>query len=216
MVQQSVNVHLVELLNRFPELESAAVAIQGVVDRICSAYNAGGKILICGNGGSASDSEHIVGELMKGFVLPRVLSDDTCRRFEESNLPNAAHLAQRLQRGIPAIAISGHSSLATAISNDIDASMVFAQQVYVLGQPHDVFIGISTSGNSTNVVNAASVAHIQGLCTIGMTGSAESRLDELCDIIIKAPSSNTHRVQEYHLPIYHTICLMVEERLFGI
>lgn len=215
MAEQNGSIHLADLVRRFPELEPTASVIQAVVERICSAYRAGSKILVCGNGGSASDSEHIVGELMKGFVLRRSLADEAIDRFKQSGLPNAVEVAARLQYGVPAVSLAGHPSLATAIANDTDASMVFAQQVFVLGKPGDVLLGLSTSGNSVNVVNAVTVARVQGLATIAMTGAASSRLEELCDITLKVPTDNTHRAQEYHLPIYHAICLMVEASLFS-
>jgi D-sedoheptulose 7-phosphate isomerase len=207
--------HLAQLLKRFPEFKALSSAISAAVEQICATYQAGGKILVCGNGGSASDSEHIVGELMKGFKLPRSLREAEIARFAQAPNAEARQLAARLQRGLPAISLAGHPALSTAIANDTGADMVFAQQVYVLGKPNDIFIGISTSGNSANVVNAAIVARICGLLTIGMTGEKACRLDQFSDIAIKVPAQECHRVQEYHMPIYHAICLAVEERLFG-
>lgn len=207
--------HLAQLLTRFPEFRPLSSAIAAAVEQICATYQAGGKILVCGNGGSASDSEHIVGELMKGFKLSRSLTEKEIAGFAQAPNADAQQLAARLQRGVPAISLTGHPALSTAIANDTGADMVFAQQVYVLGKLNDVFIGISTSGNSANVVNAAIVARVCGLCTIGMTGEKACRLDQFCDIAIKVPAQECHRVQEYHMPIYHAICLAVEERLFG-
>lgn len=200
--------HLDNLLTRIPELQPLAAEISRLSDAICTAYRAGGKVLVCGNGGSAADCEHIVGELMKGFVLRRALpAADVARVGEE--------LAARLQQGIPAISLTGHPALSTAVMNDTDAEMIFAQQAYVLGKPGDVLLGISTSGNARNVANALQVARAMGMVTAGLTGSAPARIDPLCDILLKVPTCETYRVQEYHLPIYHTVCLMVEAELFG-
>ncbi len=175
-------------------------------------------MLLCGNGGSAADSEHIVGELAKGFRLPRVISHTDADRLRDASglAPDDARaLAAQLQRGVAAISLAGHPALASAIGNDTAGHMAFAQQVYVFGRPGDVLLGISTSGNAANVVQALGVARAFGLTTLGLTGSRPARMDALCDLLIKVPATETHTIQEYHLPVYHTICLMVEEQLFG-
>jgi len=214
-MKQSSQKYLHELMERFPELAGTQDAITGIVEAIIAAYNAGGKILICGNGGSAADSEHIVGELMKNFVISRGIPDADVDRFRSSGIADWEYLVNHLQQGIPAIALTGHVALSTAVLNDTDPCMAFAQQVYVYGNPKDLLIALSTSGNAGNVCNAAKVARVKGLVTAALTGSRPCKLDGLCDIVVKAPSEQTYRVQEYHLPIYHCICLMAENEVFG-
>ena len=203
-----------ELITRYPELSVVRESTARAAEAICRAYRAGGKVLVCGNGGSASDAEHIVGELMKSFVAKRELPEAHVEMFRRSGLPDWEDLVRNLEMAVPAIALTGHPSLSTAIINDIDPAMVYAQQVYAYGRPEDVLIGLSTSGNARNVCNALGVARVMGLTTIGLTGSAACQFDDLCDILIKAPERETYKVQEYHLPIYHTICMMVEHELF--
>lgn len=207
--------HLDDLMRRLPEIAPSAGAIKRAAAIIADCGRAGGTLLVCGNGGSASDSEHIVGEMMKGFVLKREVPEADVARLHESGVDDWQHIASHLQRGIRAIALTGHTPLTTAVLNDTDPHMTFAQQAYVYGRPGDVLIGLSTSGGAKNVANALKVARAFGLSTIGLTGSRPSPMDALCDVMIKAPTEVTFRVQEYHLPIYHTICLMVEEELFG-
>lgn len=206
---------LEDLVERHPDLADTLESISHAVDLICMSCRSGGKVLVCGNGGSAADSEHIVGELMKGFILRRELPDSDLEKLKNEGFDDWHDLANHLQRGIPAIALTGHASLSTAVMNDTDPYMIFAQQAYVYGKPGDVLIGLSTSGNATNVVNALKVARAFGLKTIGLTGNRRSKMDVFCDVMIKAPDDETYKVQEYHLPIYHTICMMIEQELFG-
>ena len=173
----------------------------------------GGKILVCGNGGSASDSEHIVGELMKGFKLKRELSEVEKGAF--SSQEEGSALAEKLQKGIPAISLNSHTALMTAVANDTDYDMVFAQQVYVYGVQGDVLIAMTTSGNSKNAVNAAKTAKAIGMKVIGITGKKDSKLSACSDICLQMPADETYRVQEYTLPVYHVLCAMLEEKLFG-
>ena len=211
--------HLDEVLARCLSLGGLVPEIIRAVSALCACHQAGSKVLVCGNGGSAADSEHIVGELVKGFVLPRRVPTEHAVRLHNASPAEDGHgleLADKLQRGVAAIALTGHPALATAIDNDTGRQLVFAQQVYVYGRPGDVLIGLSTSGNAGNVLRAFTVARTFGLTTIGLTGSRAAHLDPLCDILLKAPASETHKVQELHLPIYHTICLMVEQELFGV
>lgn len=214
-LKPSAEKYLTELIERYPAIRELSSQIAEAAMAICECHMSGGKVLICGNGGSASDSDHIVGELMKGFVLPRRLPSEDIDRLSRSDAEDGPRLAAQLQRGIPAIALTHHQALSSAVLNDNDPLMAFAQQAYVYGRPGDVLIGISTSGNSANVINAVKVANAFGLVTIGMTGSKPSKLDALCRISIKAPATETYKVQEYHLPIYHAICLAVEEQVFG-
>ncbi|MEN6580886.1 MAG: SIS domain-containing protein [Armatimonadota bacterium] len=188
-------------------------AIKQAVEAICECHSRRGKILVCGNGGSAADSGHIAGELMKNFCLHRQVPDDDKARLLK--IDGGDELAKSLQPGMPVIALCDQSVLSTAIINDTDPAMIYAQQVYVYGRPGDIMLGISTSGNAVNVSNALKVAKAFGLVTIGMTGTKPSKMNALCDVLINAPASETYLIQEYHLPIYHTICLMVEHEAFG-
>jgi D-sedoheptulose 7-phosphate isomerase len=174
-----------------------------------------GALLVCGNGGSAADSEHIVGELMKGFALPRPVPDDVRGRLSDADPVGGDGLADRLQGALRAISLVSQTSLATAIANDGDADMVFAQQVYGYGRPGDALLAISTSGSSRNVVNALRVARAQGLCTVGLTGRSGGAMQALCDVAICVPYDDTPTIQERHLAIYHALCLALELRFFG-
>lgn len=207
--------HLDELIRRYPDLSEVRTAILQTVQEMCRSYRSGGKILVCGNGGSAADSEHIVGELMKGFVLRREMPESDVERLQKAGYTDWRELADNLQQGIPAIALTGHTSLSSAVLNDNDPFMTYAQQVYAYGKPGDVLLGLSTSGNARNVVNAIKIAKAFALFTVGFTGARPSAIDELCDVMIKVPTTETFKVQEYHLPVYHVICLMVEEEIFG-
>ena len=173
----------------------------------------GGKILVCGNGGSASDAEHIVGELMKGFKLNRELSKEDKSCF--SSYENGTYIAGKLQKAIPAISLNSHVALMTAVGNDTAFDMIFAQQVYGYGAKGDVLIGMTTSGNSKDVVNAALTAKSIGMKVIGMTGSKASGLSACSDLCLRMPASETYRIQEYTLPVYHVLCAMLEEKMFG-
>ena len=211
-LKDSTLAHLEEFVERYPQLVFLKESVRQAGELICTCYQAGGKVLVCGNGGSAADCEHIVGELMKEFILPRRVSSHDA---ECLNRVGYGQLADSLQRGIPAIALTAHTSISTAILNDTDPQVCFAQQVYVYGKPNDLLLALSTSGNSANIINALNVARAFGLSTLGLSGNKPCAMDELCDIIIKVPSETTFKVQEFHLPVYHTICLMAEEELFG-
>ncbi len=200
-----------EFCGRYSEMEK--VNIEGAYYVLLNSARAGRKILICGNGGSASDSVHIVGELMKGFNKRRPLTAEEKMSF--SMVPDGTVLADRLQRAIPAISLASQTALITAIGNDVDFSMIFAQQVYAYGVEGDCLIAMSTSGNSLNVRNAALVARVKHMKIIGITGEQESTLGSLSDICIRLPASRTFEVQEYTLPLYHVLCAMLEEELFG-
>lgn len=206
--------HLDDLVIRYPVLDCVKESIEDSVKAICQCYYNDGKVMVCGNGGSAADSEHIVGELMKSFKIKRNVPDADVEKFKESGITDWAEITSHLEQGIAAIALTVHSSLNTAIVNDTHPDMPFAQQVYVYGKPNDVLIGLSTSGNAKNVVAALKVARVLGVKTIGLTGEKKSLMDEYCDISIKVPESQTFLVQELHLPVYHTICMMVEQEIF--
>ncbi len=203
------------LIERYPNLEQCKSSIIEAYFLIEETYEKGGKLLIAGNGGSAADSEHIVGELMKAFKLPRKLNDDYKKSLTSVHEEMGTILANNLQESLPAIALDGHLALSTAYMNDCEPLLCFAQQVNGFGNQNDIFLGISTSGNSKNILYAAVTAKAKGLKVIGLTGKKDSKLLELSDVCIKAPESETYMIQEYHLPIYHCICLMLEDHFFG-
>lgn len=207
-------VYLESLLRRHPNLEVCGESILLAVDIIASSYSHGGKMLIAGNGGSAADAEHIVGELMKGFAKPRKVPAEYGKRLVEVDKELGRDLSEHLQGALPAIALTGHPALSTAYMNDCEPLLCFAQQVNGYGNSGDVFLGISTSGNSKNVLYAAAVARAKGMRVIGMTGERGSALSSLADVCIRVPETETFLVQELHLPVYHCICLMLEEIFF--
>ena len=207
--------HIDLLVERYPSLESAKNDIVAAYLLLEESYENGGKLLVAGNGGSAADAEHIVGELMKGFKLPRKPEADFAEKLGEENQELGSVLAENLQGALPAIALDGHPALSTAYMNDCEPLLCFAQQVNGYGKSGDVFLGISTSGNSKNVLYAATNAHAKGMKVIGLTGSKDSKLKDMSDVCIKAPQTETYMIQELHLPIYHCLCLMLEDKFFA-
>jgi len=207
--------HVTTLIQRYPALISCQPDIIAAFEMLVDSYKNQCKLLVCGNGGSAADSDHIVGELMKGFMKKREIPALTREKLSSLYGDEGLYLAENLQGALPAISLTQQGALATAFSNDVNPSMVFAQQVYGYGQSGDVLIGLSTSGNSDNVLNAIKIAKLIGLKTIGLTGESGGMMRELCDITICVPSNVTPEIQEYHLPIYHTLCIMLEEVFFG-
>ena len=207
--------HIDLLVERYPSLKSAKNDIVAAYLLLEESYENGGKLLVAGNGGSAADAEHIVGELMKGFKLPRKPETDFAEKLVAENQELGAVLAENLQGALPAIALDGHPALSTAYMNDCEPLLCFAQQVNGYGKEGDVFLGISTSGNSKNILYAAVVAKAKGMKVVALTGAKDSKLSQIADVTIKAPETRTYRIQEYHLPIYHCLCLMLEERFFG-
>lgn len=206
--------HLEHLIQRYPALSVCREAIEQAVEQIIRSYQNGGKLLVCGNGGSCADASHIVGELMKSFCLPRELTDAQKATLGAS-AEAGADLAGVLQQGLPAIDLAAHTALNTAFANDADASACYAQQAFVYAGEQDVLLGISTSGNADNVIKAGIAAKAKGAVLIGLTGQKPCRMDELFDVVIHAPAQQTYQIQEYHLPIYHTICLCVEAAFFA-
>ena len=207
--------HIDLLVERYPSLESAKNDIVAAYLLLEESYKNGGKLLVAGNGGSAADAEHIVGELMKGFKLPRKPEADFAEKLVEENQELGSVLAENLQGALPAIALDGHPALSTAYMNDCEPLLCFAQQVNGYGKSGDVFLGISTSGNSKNVLFAATTAHAKGMKVIGLTGAKDSKLKDMSDVCIKAPQTETYMIQELHLPIYHCLCLMLEDNFFA-
>jgi D-sedoheptulose 7-phosphate isomerase len=209
------NRHIDTLIERIPRLLGCRQDINDAYVLLKKAYSNNRKLLVCGNGGSASDSEHIVGELMKEFRLKRKVYVNQAEAMKAIDPEMGQILAENLQGALPAICLTGHSALTTAFMNDANADLIFAQQVNGYGKPNDVFLGISTSGNSKNVLYAAITAKSKGLSVIGLTGEAESRLSEIADVCIRVPETETYKIQELHVPVYHCLCLMLEEYFFG-
>jgi len=203
------------LIRRYPQLEICREDIKKAYFLLETAYQNGRKLLVCGNGGSASDSEHIVGELMKEFKLKRKVYGSYATALKEIDLELGQFLADNLQGALPAISLTAHSSLQTAFMNDAEAELVFAQQVNGYGKAGDVFLGISTSGNSKNVLYAAVNAKAKGLKVLGLTGIQENKLMKYADVCIRVPETETYKIQELHEPVYHCLCMMLEENFFG-
>ena len=203
-----------DLVKRYPVLETVKADIERFYKMMEACYENGGKVLIVGNGGSAADAEHIVGELMKGFVKNRTISEDMRAELLRIDPERGAALAKNLQGGLPAIALTAHTSLNTAFANDRDPVMIYAQQVNGYGNPGDVFIGISTSGNAENVMYAAVTAKAKGLKVLALTGKDGGKLAKIADASIIVPVQETYKIQELHLPIYHVLCLMLEDHFY--
>lgn len=208
--------HIDLLVERYPSLKSVKEDIVAAYLLLEESYGNGGKLLVAGNGGSAADAEHIVGELMKGFKMPRKPATDFVEKLVAENRELGSVLAENLQGALPAIALDGHLALSTAYMNDCEPLLCFAQQVNGYGKEGDVFLGISTSGNSKNVLYAATTAHAKGMKVIGLTGAKDSKLKDMSDVCIKAPQTETYMIQELHLPIYHCLCLMLEDKFFDV
>ncbi len=205
----------IELLTeKYPELEVVAKDVDSATTAIINCYKKGGKVLLCGNGGSAPDCTHIVGELMKGFMKKRPVSEKQAKALKKANPNIDDEFLMNLQCGLPAVNLCESQALLTAFCNDVDPSYMYAQQVFGLGKKGDVFIGLSTSGNAKNVNLAANVAKALGLTVIGMTGQKDSKLSSVADICIKVPQTETYKIQELHLPVYHAICDAVEAEFF--
>lgn len=213
-LKRNIEKYITVLCERYPVLKSVENEISKAYLLLEESYKNGGKLLIAGNGGSAADAEHIVGELMKGFKLSRKLKADFADKLIKENSEFGTVLAENLQGALPAIALDGHPALSTAYMNDCEPVLCFAQQVYGYGKAGDVFLGISTSGNSKNILYAATTARAIGMKVIGLTGAKNSKLDQMCDVCIKVPQTETYKIQELHLPVYHCLCLMLENEFF--
>ena len=204
-----------ELLERYPVLKACEKDIEAARELLIKTYENSGKVLCCGNGGSCSDSEHIVGELMKGFISLRPVGNEFMSKLEELGFEDAEYITKNLQGSLPAIALGSKSGILSAFANDVAADMVYGQMAFGYAQPNDVLIGLSTSGNSKNVVYAAKVAKAKGAKCIALTGAKDSKLSAICDVTIKVPETETFKVQELHLPVYHYLCASVEKHFFG-
>ena len=215
MIDKKLQKHIDLLLKRYPKLECVKNSIIEAYLILEECYKHDGKLLIAGNGGSAADSEHIAGELMKRFKILRPVPEEFADRLKQIDSVRGKHLAENLERGLMAIPLVAHEALTTAYINDVDGLGVFAQQLYGFGRKGDVFLGISTSGNSENVISATVVASALGMKVIGLTGKNGGELVEIADVSIKVPETETYMIQELHLPVYHCLCLMLEDKFFG-
>ncbi|MGN0455479.1 MAG: SIS domain-containing protein [Acutalibacteraceae bacterium] len=215
VLEKRLEKHIDLLTDRYPQLNEVKQQIIDAYLILEECYINGGKLLIAGNGGSAADAEHCVGELMKGFKMQRKPDAEFAQKLKGVNPELGSVLAENLQGALPAIALDGHPALTTAYMNDCEPLLCFAQQVNGYGKSGDVLLGISTSGNSKNVLYAATVAKAKGMSVIGLTGAKDSRFAEMADVCIKAPQTETYMIQEFHLPIYHCLCLMLEDKFFG-
>ena len=206
---------MTELISRYPILSECENEIKKAADALIRTFENGGKLLVCGNGGSAADSEHIVGELMKGFMYPRALTDEKKAALKQANPSLSDSTLNSLQGALPAISLTSHPSFSSAFANDAVPSLVFAQQLYALGRHGDIFLGITTSGSSKNVCEAAEIAKALGITVIALTGRSGGRLRGIADICIRVPEDETYKVQELHLPVYHFLCAETEKHFFG-
>ena len=202
-----MNESLERLFSRCPCLKPCAPSIMNAFDALLSLFRAGGKVLVCGNGGSAADAEHICGELLKKFMKHRAIPSEVAARLRPE-------LAAKLEGALPAVSLVSMSGIVTAFANDVSWETAFAQQVLGLAKPGDVLVALSTSGNSANCVAAAEVMKAVGGKSIAFTGANESRLSQVCDVAIRVPETETYKVQELHLPVYHALCAAIEEELF--
>jgi D-sedoheptulose 7-phosphate isomerase len=212
-VSTEPDARLERLIERYPGLAACRSDIAAAEAALRATFESGGKLLLCGNGGSAADCEHIAGELLKGFERKRPIGDDLRKRLKAEGAPGVL-LAERLQGGLPAISLCGHPSLASALANDVEPVLVFAQLVCALGRKGDALLAISTSGEARNVVLAAVAARGVGMKVVGLSGRGGGELRERCDVVIDVPGGTTPDVQELHLPVYHHLCRALEASFF--
>ena len=210
-----MDILLNDLIRRYPAITDLKENVRTAYELILESLKNGGTVFTCGNGGSASDSEHIAGELLKGFILKREIKTELKTQFFDKFGDDGLKLANKLQYGLRAISLTSHPAFITAFANDVDADLIFAQQLFGLGRKGDVLIAISTSGNSANVYNAILTASVMGIKTILLTGKVGGRCAGLVDVVLKMPETEAYKIQEYHLPIYHTLCLMIEDYFYG-
>ena len=215
MLEKKLQKHIDLLMKRYPVLEACKEEIIGGYELMEECYKNGGKLLIAGNGGSAADSEHIAGELMKRFKIPRSIPEDLKKKLIEIDSVRGENLSKNLERPLMAIPLVAHEALTTAYINDVDGLGVSAQQLYGFGRAGDLFLGITTSGNSQNVMSATVVARALGIKVLGLTGENGGELSQVANVCVKVPETETYMVQELHLPVYHCWCLMLEDKFFG-
>ncbi|MDT8391738.1 MAG: SIS domain-containing protein [Lentisphaeria bacterium] len=205
---------VLDLISSYPVLQSMADDLTRAFQKISASFNAHGTLFVAGNGGSAADAEHIAGELLKGFLSPRPLPPALKRALSAAAADCGTYLADHLQQGLPCVALTGHPALTSAVGNDMGGDLSFAQQLNALARPGDVFLGLSTSGNARNVLLAAHVARVKNVTVISLTGEHGGALGGVADISLKVPGTVTHKIQELHLPVYHTLCAMLEVAFF--
>lgn len=215
VLDEKLDKHIELLLGRYPALESVRQEIIDAYLLMEECYEHDGKLLIAGNGGSAADAEHIAGELMKRFKKPRPVPTEFAEKLMAVDQERGAELVKNLECSLMAIPLVAHEALTTAYINDVDGLGVFAQQLYGYGRPGDVFLGISTSGNSKNIINATVVARAAGMKIVALTGQDGGELAGVSDVAVKVPERETYRIQELHLPVYHCWCLMLEDFFFN-
>ena len=217
MVKQTTLEKIDDLIGRYPVLSVCRDDLRAAVEAICESYRAGHKLIACGNGGSASDAEHIVGELMKGFLMPRKLDQAMADKMQQVCPDEADYFMKNLQGALPALSMVNQVALNTAFANDQAPDLSFAQQLLGMGDDGDVLLAISTSGNSTNVIYALQMAKVKGVKTIALTGKSGGRIKSraLADVCICVPDDETFRIQELHLPVYHMLCIAAENEFFG-
>lgn len=215
VLDSRLNKHIDLLISRYPVLDNIRRDIIDAYFVLEECYENDGKLLIAGNGGSAADSEHIAGELMKRFKIPRPISEEFANKLKKIDMVRGSSLEKNLECTLMAIPLVAHEALTTAYINDVDGFGVFAQQLYGFGRPGDVLLGISTSGNSENIMSATVVARALGIKVIGLTGGKGGELSNVADVAIKVPGTETYMIQELHLPVYHCLCLMLEDHFFG-
>jgi D-sedoheptulose 7-phosphate isomerase len=204
-----------QLSERYPLLKPLKSTIEKATEAIIECYSSGGKLLVCGNGGSCSDAEHLVGEMMKSFEMKRPVRKEIAVKLARISGERGKYLAQKLESGLPSISLCSQTSLTTAICNDMDASLIFAQQIICYGSDEDVLLGITTSGNSQNMIDACITAKAMNLKVIGLTGITGGKIKEYCNILLNVPEKETARVQELHLPVLHAICAIIENHFYG-
>lgn len=214
-LEKKLQKHIDLLVNRYPKLEYVKKNIIEAYFVLAECYENGGKLLVAGNGGSAADSEHIAGELMKSFKIQRPISNELKEKLIEIDPKRGPELARNLERSLMTIPLVAHEALTTAYINDVDGLSVFAQQLMGFGKKGDIFLAISTSGNSKNIINATVVARACEIKIIGLTGLNGGELAGVADVAIQVPETETYMIQELHLPIYHCLCLMLEDKFFG-
>lgn len=214
-LESRLRIHIDLLTERYPELKQAESEIIAAYLLIEESYANGGKLIVAGNGGSAADADHIVGELMKGFKFPRKLDKGFIKKLVDEHHEMGIDLAEKLQGALPAISLDGHPALLTAYMNDCEPLLCFAQQLNGYGNSGDVFLGISTSGKSRDILYAAVTARAKGLKIVSMTGREDSELKQISDVCIQVPRRETYMIQELHQPVYHCLCLMLEDKFFG-
>lgn len=215
-IDEELMAYVDDLIKRYPVLADSEEDICETYQILERAFSTGKKLLICGNGGSAADSDHIVGELMKGFSQTRKIERILTEKLQKVDTEYGRELAEKLQCALPAIALSNHNALNTAYLNDVDGLLCFAQQVMGYGEKGDVLLGITTSGNAQNVLYAAVTARAKGLKVIGMTGKTGGKMEKYTDACMRVNEMETYKIQELHLPIYHCLCRMLEKRFFGL